>query len=54
MPALLSPWIPYVLFAAVIVIGIPLWCWLASDDPRNDDDPDSPARQGSGALSPAA
>lgn len=30
---MLSPWIPYVLFAAVIVIGVPLLCLFVGDDP---------------------
>jgi hypothetical protein len=34
---LLSAWIPYVLFAAVIILGIPLLCWLAPDEePSNE------------------
>lgn len=33
MPVLLSAWIPYVLFAAVIVVGVPLLCLLVGDDP---------------------
>ncbi len=38
---MLSAWIPYVLFAAVIVIGIPLWCWYADDNtPRSQEDPE--------------
>jgi hypothetical protein len=52
--ALLSPWFPCILFAAVILIGIPLLCWFAGDEPRNDDDADSPARQEDGPLSLAA
>lgn len=32
MPALLSAWIPCILFAAVIIIGVPLLCLLAGDD----------------------
>lgn len=34
MPApLLSTWIPCILFAAVIIIGVPLLCLLVGDDP---------------------
>jgi hypothetical protein len=33
---LLSAWIPCLLFAAVIVVGVPLLCWLVSDEPPDN------------------
>lgn len=37
VPAVLSAWIPCLLFAALIVIGIPLLCLLAGDEPAHNE-----------------
>lgn len=61
MPALLSPWIPCILFAAVIIIGVPLLRLLAGDDPPDNaithesgDGADGSQEDGPGALLKAA
>lgn len=61
MPVLLSAWIPCILFAAVIIVGVPLLCLLAGDDPPDNaiihesgDGRDGSREDGPGALPKAA